>query len=127
MRVEKFQSASSLSWEASGMDNEELTGLLKEIADSMRRAQALSLANSFVLAEIVRQLADAATNRHDYLVGMFERLSARAERARFDEHARPANGLLRVELSKFFAEVAGSPKAPKPGDRPASGTPSRNA
>jgi hypothetical protein len=114
-------------WKASGMDDEDLSGILREIAESMRRAQALSLANNYLLAEIVRQLADAVPNRHDYLVAMFERLSARAESARLDEHAQPANGLLRVELSKFFAEVAGSPKAPKPGDRPASRSRSRNA
>ncbi len=100
------------------MDHEELTGLLKEIAESMRRAQALSLANSYLLAEIARQLADAAPNRHDYLVGMFERVSARAEKSPFDEHAQPANGLLRVELSKFFAQIARGPKALRSDDPP---------
>ena len=99
------------------MDDQELSAILKEIGESVRRAQALSLANSYLLAEIVRQSADAAGNRHDYLVGMFERVSARAEQSPFERRPHQANGLLRVELSKFFAQVANSPKAPADGDR----------
>jgi hypothetical protein len=107
------------------MADEELAGLLKEIADSIQRAQALSVANSHLLAEIVRQLADASANRHDYLAGMFDRISARAEGMRFGERADAADGLLRVELSKFFADVAGGPQTPKTGERPAKGQSTR--
>jgi flagellar biosynthesis/type III secretory pathway chaperone len=71
-----LENASLMIWKASDMEDKELTAILKEIGESMRRAQALNLANSYLLAEIVRQLADAATNRHDYLVGMFERIDS---------------------------------------------------
>jgi hypothetical protein len=91
------------------MQDKELAAILKEIGESIGRAQALNLANSYLLAEVVRQLADVAVNRHDYLVGMFERVSARAEKPPFDKHSHQINGLLRVELSKFFAQVAKSP------------------
>jgi hypothetical protein len=116
-----------LTGEACDTDDEESGGLLKEITDSVRRTQALSLTNSHVLAEIVRQLVDAATDRHDYLVGMFERVRARAENSGFDKHVQPADGLLRVEISKFFAEVAGSSKALRRDDHAAPGRRSRKA
>jgi hypothetical protein len=99
------------------MEDNELSAIFKEIGESLRRAQALNLANNYLLAEIVRQLADSAANRHDYLVGMFERVSARAEQSPFERQSDQTNGLLRVELSKFFAQVARSPKAPDDGGR----------
>jgi hypothetical protein len=105
-------------WKASGMEDNELSAILKEIGESLRRAQALNLANNYLLAEIVRQLADSATNRHDYLVGMFERVGARAEQSPFEWRSDQINDLLRVELSKFFAQVARSPQAAADGGRP---------
>jgi hypothetical protein len=100
------------------MEDKELSSILKEIGESMRRAQALNLANSYLLAEIVRQLADAAANRHDHLAGMFERIGARAEQSPSERQSHQTNGLLRVELSKFFAQGANTPKATEDGDRP---------
>jgi len=61
------------------MGDEELSTVEQKVADSVRQAHALNLVNNYLLAEIVRDLADAANNRHDYLVGMFERISARAD------------------------------------------------
>jgi hypothetical protein len=66
----------------------------------------MSLANNYLLAEIVHDLADAKKNRHGYLIGMFERISARADQLPIDKQSPLTNDLLREELSKFFAEVA---------------------
>jgi hypothetical protein len=61
------------------MGDEELSAVEQKIVNSVRRMHALNLVNSDPLAEIVRDLADAANDRHDYLVRMFERISARAD------------------------------------------------
>jgi hypothetical protein len=61
------------------MGEGELSAVEQMIVDSVRRTHALSLVNNYLLAEIVRDLADAVKNRHDYLVGTFERIGARAE------------------------------------------------
>lgn len=63
------------------MDDKELSLALEKIADFVKDARAVALVNSYALAEIVRDLADSARNRHDYLAGMFARISARAERS----------------------------------------------
>ena len=88
--------------------NEELSAALEKLAESSRRAQAVSLANSYVLREVVRDLADAARNRHGYLADMFERIGARADRLPLDPQSNPAliGNLFRQELAKFFAEAA---------------------
>jgi hypothetical protein len=87
------------------MDDKELSLALEKIADFVKDARAVALVNSYALAEIVRDLADSARNRHDYLAGMFARISARREIV----DRRAPNGLSAVsreELSIFFARVA---------------------
>jgi hypothetical protein len=88
------------------MDDKELSAIDAEFAESLRRVRAVSLANNFVLTEIVRDLADAAKNRHGYLVGMFERISARADQLPFEKQSHRINDLFREELSKLFTQVA---------------------
>ena len=102
------------------MDDGELSATLEKLADSARRAQAVSLANNYLLTEIIRDLADLARNRHDYLAAMFERISARADQLPIERQSNAIilSGLFREELSKFFAQVARAPAAPKDGDRP---------
>jgi predicted component of viral defense system (DUF524 family) len=46
------------------MDDKELSLALEKIDDSVRDARAAALANSYVLAEIVRDLADSASTRN---------------------------------------------------------------
>jgi hypothetical protein len=94
------------------MDDEEFSARLEKIADSLAQTQAVNLANHYLLAEITRALADAARNRHDYLAGMFERVRARADQLPIDARSHERNALFREALSKFFAEIADSPKAP---------------
>ena len=91
------------------MDDNELSSAFEKIADSVREARAVALANNYVLAEIVRDLADDARNRHDYLAGMFARISARAERSPIEGPPNGLSALFREELSKFFAHVARGP------------------
>ncbi|WP_158814181.1 type II toxin-antitoxin system HicB family antitoxin [Methylocapsa sp. S129] len=97
------------------IDDKDLSARLEKLADCIRHTQAVSLANNYLLAEIVRDLADGARNRHDYLAGMFERISARADQLPIERQSNPiiVSGLFREELSKFFAQVATSPSASK--------------
>ena len=79
---------------------------IERIADSARDARAVALANNYILAEIVRDLADGARNRHDYLAGMFAGISAQAERSPIEGPPHGLSAAFREELSKFFARVA---------------------
>ena len=98
------------------MDDKELSAILGDLACSLRHAQAVSLANTRLLVEIVRDLANGEKNRHDYLIGMFDRIGARVGRPPNEDQSRLIDGLFREELSKFFAEVAKSREAPENGD-----------
>jgi hypothetical protein len=91
------------------MGEGELSAVEQKIVDSVRRTHALNLVNNYLLAEMVRDLADVAKNRHDYLVGMFERISARADRLPIDRQSHLTNDLFREEVSKFFAQIARGP------------------
>lgn len=106
--------------EGVSLNDKELAAILERLAESARHTQAMSLANNYLLAEIVGELADGARNRHDYLAGMFERISARADRLPLERQSNPiiVGGLFREELSKFFAQIARSPSAPRDGDQP---------
>jgi hypothetical protein len=88
------------------MGDEELSAGEQKIVNSVRRMHALNLVNSDPLAEIVRDLADAANDRHDYLVRMFERISARADQLPIERQSLLTSDLFREELSKFFAQIA---------------------
>jgi hypothetical protein len=91
------------------MNDEELATRLETLADSATYAQALGCVNGFLLGEIVHDLADRARNRHDYLAGMFRRISARLDKLPNEPNSPPVSDLAREELSKFFASVAKSP------------------
>jgi hypothetical protein len=90
------------------MNDEELATTLETLADSMRYAQAVGRVNGFLLGEIVHDLADRARNRHDYLAGMFGRISARLDKLPNEKNLPRVSDLAREELSKFFASVAKS-------------------
>lgn len=100
------------------MDEDERAAEMESLAAGLRQAQAQNLANSFVLREIVRELAAGAGNRHGFLADMFERISARADRLPIEGQADAAivSGLFRQEVAKFFAEVASNARAPEDGD-----------
>jgi hypothetical protein len=99
------------------MDDKELSLALEKIVDSVRDARAAALANNYVLAEIVRELADSARNRHDYLADMFARIGAHAERLPIEGPPHDLSALFREELSKFFARVAGGSMSPEDNPR----------
>jgi hypothetical protein len=88
------------------MDDQELAAILNALTDSVRRAEATTEANSLLLAEIVRDLADAARDRHEYLAGMSQRVTLRLDRSPIDKKPAWLCDLPREELSKLFAEVA---------------------
>jgi hypothetical protein len=100
------------------MDDDERDAAMETLAEGLRQAQAQNLANSYVLREIVRDLAAAAGNRHGFLADMFARISARADRLPIEGQSNAAivSGLFRQEVAKFFAEVASNALAPEDGD-----------
>jgi len=93
------------------MEEEPPAGTVEQLADSVRRTEAIALANRYVLREILRDLADSARNRHAFLADMFDRIGAQADRLPIESRSDPAivGGLFREELAKFFAEVARRP------------------
>ena len=91
------------------MNDEELAATLETLADSLRHAEAVVRTNSFLLGEIVDDLANRARNRHDYLASMFERISTRVDKLPIEKNAPAVSDLIREELSKFFASVAKTP------------------
>jgi hypothetical protein len=98
------------------MDDEELSAVEQRIVDSVRHMHALTLVNNYVLAEIVRDLAVAANNRHDYLVRVFERISARADQLPVEKLSHRIGDLFREKLSEFFAQVAERPSPRRSAD-----------
>jgi hypothetical protein len=82
-----------------------LWATLKEMGDVVGQAQAFNRANSYVLMEIVRDLARTQPDPHKYLAGMFERISARADQGAIEKEAHPVNAEFRDAVSSFFANA----------------------
>jgi len=91
------------------MSDKELAATLETLAYSVRQTEAVGRMSGLLLGEIVHDLADGARDRHDYLSGMFGRISERLDRLPIEKNSPRAADLVREELSKFFASVARSP------------------
>lgn len=75
------------------------------IVESLGQAQAINHANSYILMEVVRDLARASPDSHRYLANMFERVSARADQGPVEKEAHPVNVEFRDVISRFFANA----------------------
>ncbi len=91
------------------MSEKELAATLETLAYSARHAEAVGRMNGLLLGEIVHDLADGARDRHDYLAGMFGKISERLDRLPIEKNSLRVSDLVREELSRFFASVARSP------------------
>jgi hypothetical protein len=75
---------------------------LRSLADSLGQAQAINQANSYILMEIVRDIARSQPNPHKYISNMFERVSGRADRSPVEDEAHPVHSEFRKTIEAFF-------------------------
>jgi hypothetical protein len=76
---------------------------LKTLAEVVGQTQALNRANSYILMEIVRDIARSQDDPRKYLANMFEKISARADQFPIAQEAHPVNAEFRVTIANFFA------------------------
>jgi hypothetical protein len=87
------------------MPSDDFDKTFQMIVESLGQAQAINHANSYILMEVVRNLARASTDPHRYLANMFERVSARADQGPIEREAHPINVEFRDAISCFFANA----------------------
>jgi hypothetical protein len=79
---------------------------MKAMADAIGQTQALNRANSYILMEIVRDLARTTVDPHKYISDMFERISARADQGEIEGEAHPVSAEFRDQIARFFSKAA---------------------
>jgi hypothetical protein len=72
---------------------------LREMADLIGQAQAINQAQSYILLEIVRDIARSQPDPHKYISNMFEKVSALADKV-------VPNSEFRWQIETFF-QLAG--------------------
>jgi hypothetical protein len=80
----------------------------KTMAAGLTSARAANLANSYILFEVVQDLAGMSEDRDRWLSALFERVSARADLTPVEQESQPFIISFRSELEKFFGAVAKS-------------------
>lgn len=85
-----------------------LMALLRRMGESLGQQQAHSMRNSYILQEVVRDLAKTQPDPLRYVAGMFERVSARADQGDPKDEAHPVTAEFREATAQFF-EQAGRP------------------
>jgi hypothetical protein len=81
---------------------DDLWKTLKEVGAAVGQAQAFNRSNSYILMELVRDLARVQPDPQQYLSDVFERVSARADLGPIEEEAHPSTVEFRNALSQFF-------------------------
>lgn len=92
------------------MNDREIIDALRKVAGALAETQAANLANSYILFELVRDLADLGEDRQKYFSALFERVSARADRTPVEQEANPVVVSFRAAIARFFEVVAKSPR-----------------
>ena len=90
------------------MAEDELAALwktLKDVGEVVGQAQAFNRMSSYILMEIVRDIARAQPDPHKYLASMFERISARADKGPIEKEAHPVNAEFRNAIAQFFSKA----------------------
>ncbi len=82
---------------------EALWQTLKDVGEVVGQCQARNRMSSYILMEIVRDLARTQQSPRKYLADMFERISARADQGEIEKEAHPVNAEFRAAVSQFFA------------------------
>jgi hypothetical protein len=76
---------------------------LKRLVAAVGQAQGFNQANSFILMEVVCDLARLQPDPEKYLAAMFERVSARGDQGPIEKEAHPAIVEFRYATETFFA------------------------
>ena len=84
---------------------EDFDSTVKLLVEALGQAQAFNHANSYILMEVVRDLARTQADPEAYLAGMFERISARADQGLIEKEAHAVNIEFRDAISRFFLTV----------------------
>jgi hypothetical protein len=79
--------------------------ITKLLIEALGQAQAFNRANSYILMEVVRDLARAQADPETYLAGMLERINARADQGPSEKEAHAVNIEFRDAISRFFLTV----------------------
>jgi hypothetical protein len=85
---------------------------LKDVGDVVGQAQAFNRSNSYILMEIVRDIARTQADPQKYLADLFERISARADVGPIEREAHPVNAEFRNTISQFFSLAGKNLKKP---------------
>lgn len=91
-----------------------LEAWMKSIGDGLIAAQGIAFANRTILREVVGELARLQPDQRKYLAGMFERISARMDRAPLEMEKKDAVAFEREMLAKFFSNVEKDITKPPP-------------
>jgi hypothetical protein len=83
--------------------DDELAYILKAIGDALGQAQAFNRRNSYILMELVVDLAKARPEPQQYIADLFERVSARADQGPIEDEKHPASAEFRDAVSQFFS------------------------
>ena len=75
---------------------------VRSITEAIRSAQARNLAFSYILTEIIVDLARTSGDPDRYLAAMFERISARMDQDPIEKDAHPVKGEMREVISHLF-------------------------
>jgi hypothetical protein len=78
---------------------------VKLLVEALGQAQAFNRANSYILMEVVRDLARTQADPETYLAEMLERINARADQGRIEKDAHAVDVEFRDSISRFFLTV----------------------
>jgi hypothetical protein len=85
--------------------DEEIGDALKRLSAAFGQAQAFNLALSYILAEIMCDLARSRPDPQRYIADMFERVSARADQMPIESEVDLVTSEFRYNISRFFSQV----------------------
>lgn len=84
----------------------------KQLIGAVGQSQGFIRAQSYILHEVLCDLAKKSDDPEKYLAGMFERVSARADQGEIEKEAHPASVEFRWQVENIFKH-AGNAVRPK--------------
>ncbi len=81
---------------------DDLPQSFEDFIAAVGQTQGQCLAHSYILLEIVRELARQKSDPHKFLADMFERISARADQGPIDQQGHPVQHEFRWTIETFF-------------------------
>ncbi|WP_275789772.1 hypothetical protein [Pararhizobium gei] len=89
------------------MDDDIITTINK-LTKALGQAQGQNIAQSYILMEIVRDLARTQPDPQKYIAGLFERVSGRADQGPVEKEAHPVQAEFRWTVETFFKHAGQS-------------------